>query len=298
MSLTIRRLLFCTGIALIAAAGAWRFLLAPRWTQRIPPGWKWETTFIGAVGYADPASGVYPVKNPTSTYQRSVRAASELGRPASVRMQDRMTTLNPRTGKKEWEYISEALVNPASGAHADPRYRGDYYLFPRHVSKRAYRLRQNYLKGTPLAFEAEEEIAGLNTYVFSYRGAAEYTESFAGTADYPGVRVAPGQEIRCADHQFRFRIWVEPVTGETLKIEESCWSGDTVYDARTQRPVQPIVRWGGVVAGDAVTALAERARAARARILAAEYLPGVLVLLGLTCAGLPLVRRKPRKVPA
>lgn len=108
-----------------------------------------------------------------------------------------------------------AQVDPQTGAHLQKEYLGDYYIFPRFVEKKTYKFRNNYVKGVPLEFKREEEVAGVQTYLFAYQGYGEYTESYAGTDEYPGIKIPPGQEIRCDDDQFSFKAWVEPVTGES-----------------------------------------------------------------------------------
>jgi hypothetical protein len=295
MSLRTRCLLFVSTIALVAA-GIGKYVAAPRYLLRIPPGWAWESSFIGNLTYADPQTGTFPEKDEVLVTERSLRSRPRDKRSHAAQIQDRYTILHPQSGKKVWDYVLEVHVNAATGMHEDAAHRGDYYVFPRHVSKGTYRLRQSYLKGIPLSFEAEETIDGLNTYVFSYHGPAEYTESYQGSAEFAGVPVAAGQEIRCADDQFFYRIWVEPLSGDTVKVAESCVSGDSIYETRTGKLVKPVARWRGVIAGEDMARLVVKARAERARLLIVEYAPAVLTLLALICASLAFVN--PRSLVA
>jgi len=229
-----KKLLIGVGLISLGLATFWPYGLAPRWTQRIPPGWTWKSDYIGVLTYADPKTGKLPEKDLTSPYRRTARVISEADRPRAVVVEDAYVVLDPANpNRKTWEYIYHATVNPKTGAHLAPEYQGQYYVFPRQVEKKTYLLRASYLKGIPLSFQREEQVAGLKTYLFTYAGPAEYTEAYAGTADFPGIAVKAGQEIRCADEQFVYKIWVEPVSGEALKIEESCLSGDAVYEAAT-----------------------------------------------------------------
>jgi hypothetical protein len=276
------------GAALCGSAIVWHLWVAPRWTPRVPPGWKWEARFVGTQTFADPETGEFPDKDQTGIYERSIRIAAETARPRSVRLEDRYLISDPRNGRITWEYVYAADVDPATGEHLAPEYRGQYFVFPRNVEKHTYVLRYSYLKGVLLAFAKEDEIDELRTYLFSYRGPAEYTESYAGMKDYPGVPVQPGQQIKCADDQFLFRVWVEPITGETVKLEESCYAGDYVYDVATEKRVQAVLRWGGTTAGDDVMRRAGAVRRERTRILWIErYVPALLAIMGVLLMALP-----------
>ena len=200
---------------LFGLTAVWHFGLVPRLTQRIPAGWSWQADFIGFISSADPKTGKLPEKDGTSIYLRGMHIVSETGRPGAVLMEATFITMDPATGKKTWEYISRAEVDPQTGAHLEKEYLGDVFVLPRFVEKKTYKFRNNYIKGVPLAFERLEEIEGVQTYLFAYRGPAEYTESYAGRRTFRH-QAEPGQEIRCGDDQFIFQAWVEPVTGEIL----------------------------------------------------------------------------------
>jgi hypothetical protein len=78
-------------------------------------------------------------------------------------------------------------------------------------------------------------------------------------------------------------MWVEPVTGSILKIDESCYSGDYLYDVATGDPLFPVLRWGAVTAGDDVQARSDSVRTQRIQYLwATRYLPLLLIGAGLT----------------
>ena len=126
-----------------------------------------------------------------------------------------------------------------------------------------------------------------------HRGRGEYTESYAGTEQYAGTKVKPGQEIKCADDQFIFKVWVEPLTGGIIKIEESCHAGDYVYDIATGSRLEAVDRWSGATAGDDVFNRARRVGRERANQLwINRYIPALLLLAGFLCFGPVLIQKK------
>jgi hypothetical protein len=293
-----RKSLICAGIILIGLAAVWRFGISYHWTQRVPPGWSWKCNFVGISTYPDPQTGQFPTRDVTAFYQRLMHIASETGRPRAVLLEDSYVLRDLNTGQKTWEYIYRAEVDPVTGAHLKAEYLGDIYMFPRSVEKKIYRFRNNYLKGIPLSFQREEDVEGLRTYLFTYTGDAEYTECYAGTADWPGIKVDPGQEIKCSDDQFTFRAWVEPVTGEIVKLDEGCDSGDYVYEVSTGKPLAAVLRWAGVTAGDDVIERAGFIRRQRTKYLwASRYSLWILFSAGLVCIGFGLIPKK-SKIPA
>jgi len=291
------RFVFLMGLVLVGLAPVWRFVLAPRWSERIPPGWSWRSTFTGTNGSPDPKTGKFPEVDATQIYERGIHEVSGRGANGLVELEDFVYMRDPATGKKTWEYMSRWVVDPRTGRHAKKEYSDQIYVFPRSVEKRTYKFRFNYVEGLPMAFQGEAEIEGLQTYLFTYKGRAEYTESYQGTKDYPGVPVKPGQEIRCADDHFILRIWVEPVTGEILKLEERCDSGDYIYDIASGKAVTSVLRWTGLSDGDDVIQRAEWIRARR-RSLQWNTWYGPLALLGsgvlLMAAGAGLGRSRKR----
>jgi len=183
-------------------------------------------------------------------------------------------------------------VDPKTGAWVEGPFRGDIVVFPRNVERRTYRMRGNYLKGVPLAFTRVEEIEGIETYRFAYRGPAEYTESYMGSPKFPGIPIPAGQVIRCSDDQFYFRLWVEPKTGNQVKIEEGCPSGDYFYDVATGKKLAAVDRFSGVTTGDDLAERALEVRSARRKYLwASTYFP--LVLLAAAAGLLILAFRHP-----
>jgi hypothetical protein len=291
-----KKIFMAFGLVLFGFAAVWQFVLVPRWTERIPAGWQWETDYIGYQTWPDPQTGQLPEKDATGTYSHDIAIVANSRQPGSVELDDRYLTHDIASGQVTYEYNYHAAVDPRTGMHLKEEYRGDYFLFPRNVEQKTYNMRFSYLKGIPVTFQREETVEGLNTYLFAYRGRGEYTESYVGTAAYPGIQVKPGQEIKCADDQFIFRAWVEPVTGEIVKIEESCNSNDYVYDIATSKQLEVIDRWGGETAGDDVISRVETVSRERTKLLwTTRYIPFGLLVAGLLCFGFVMLPRRSSK---
>ena len=102
------------------------------------------------------------------------------------------------------------------------------------------------------------------------------------------------------DNQLDLRFWVEPLTGEIIKLQESCYSADYVLDTRTGRRLFPLSRWSNVSVGDDVIRNATRASSERIRYLwISIYAP----LTGLVCGlllivGGTLLKRKSNEAQA
>ncbi|MFN2454048.1 MAG: porin PorA family protein [Pyrinomonadaceae bacterium] len=289
-----KKVFIAIGLVLVGLSAFWRFGLAPRLTDRIPKGWSWETNYIGFQTNADPVTQKLPEKDATGTYSYSFKLISERDRPRSVEFEVRYIVRDVNTGQLTFEYNSRATVDPQTGKRTEKEYQGDYFVFPRNAEKKkTYKLRFSYLKGIPVSFQSEEVIDGLETYLYSYQGRGEYTEAYQGSEAFPGLKVEPGQELKCADDLFNFKVWVEPVTGAIIKIQEGCPSGDYVYDVASGRQLYPVDRWGGETAGDDVVRRAELARRERARQLrVTRYIPLLLLLMGLVCFGWGVLQRR------
>jgi len=293
VSLMRKKIFIAVGLALFSLTAVWQLALVPRLTERIPAGWQWGTNYIGYQTYLDPKTGKVPEKDVPTTYSQAINIVANSRQPGSVELDDRYLIHDIASGKVTYEYNYVAAVDPRTGAHLKPEYRGDHFLFPRNVERKTYNLRFSYLKGIPVTFQGEEEVTGLATYLFTYRGRGEYTESYAGTAEYPGVQVLPGQEIKCADDQFVFKAWVEPVTGEIIKIEENCLASDYIYEIASGKQLEAVDRWSGETAGNDVVNRVETVSRERASLLrTTRCIPSGLFVAGLLCFGLVLLPKK------
>jgi len=290
------RIFIAAGLALLGLTAVWQFVLIPRWTERIPAGWQWESAFIGFNAYPDPQTGRMPEGNLTGTYTHAITVVANSRRPGSLELDDEFLIRDVVSGNVTWEYNFRAQVDPRTGGHLKEEYLGDYFLFPRNVEQKNYNMRFSYLKGIPVAFQREEKVEGLATYLFAYHGRGEYTEAYAGTAKYPGTKVQPGQEIKCADDQLVFKAWVEPVTGEIIKIEENCHSNDYIYEIATGKQLGVVDRWGGETAGDDIVRRVDTVSLERAKLLrTTRYIPLSLLAGGLLCLGFVVLPKRPLK---
>jgi hypothetical protein len=288
-----KKILIIAGFSLLVFAAVWQFALVPRLTPRISADWSWKINYIGYQTYTDSQTGQLPEKNTIGSYSQSIRAVPNSWTPDSVELEGEYVIHDITSGKITYEYKYAAAVNPQTGEHLREEYRGDYFRLPRNVEKKTYNLRFSYINGIPVSFQKEVELEGLNTYLFTYHGRGEYTESYAGTEQFPGIKVKPGQELKCADDQFIFKMWVEPLTGMTVKIEESCHSGDYIYDIASGERLEAVDRWGGVTAGDDVVSRVKDAVRERTRQLwITRYIPLALLLAGLLFFGLALIPGK------
>lgn len=290
-----QRIAAIAGVGLALFAAAWHFWLSTPWTIRIPRDWKLVANYVGTETWADPKTGKFPDRDDLGAYERRLRVVDAVDWPHSVVLEDSYSVRDLNTDAITFEYVTRETVDPRSGAQIKAPHEGEIVVFPRGVEKRTYTMRTNYIKGVPLAFSGEEEIDGLPTYAFSYHGPGEYTEAYSGTPQYPGVKVPAGQEIRCADDQFYYRVWVEPETGWQVKLAEGCPSGDYFYDVATNEKLGAVDRFTGETAGDNLVRRIEQVYQERRRYrLAAVYFPGLLVTMSLGLLGWALFSvRKP-----
>jgi len=271
-----------TGVVLLLVAASIKFIIAPQLTMRIPSGWSWQSKMVGIQAWADPETGKFPAKDELSLYERKIFIKDETGSPDSVILEDQYTIRDSKSNKIVWQYIYTAVVDPKTGKHLKKEFENDYYIFPQNVGKKTYSIRHNYIKGIPVSFVEELEMEGLNVFLFSYTGRGEYTESYIGTEEFPGVKVLSGQEIKCADDQFKLRFWVEPITGAIIKIDESCYSGDYIYDIASGKQLTAVDRWGGYTEGDDNLKRIEEISAKKFRFLFLSlYLPIGFFVMGL-----------------
>ncbi len=211
------------------------FLQPPRLASNFSETFQFE----GMVTFGDPHTGLLPVVNSPAVYQRVFHVLPQASGQA---LEDLVLLGGKKITRMIWK---PGDIDFKNGRHLRSGFEKDYYRFPRHTEKKTYVLRYSYLKGIPLQFVQEEDLKGVKTFLFSYQGKAEWTELYRGTEDFPGVPVAQGQEIRCSEDAFYYRAWVEPQTGDIIKIEEGCPSGDALYDKSTGKLLAFIVRWWG-----------------------------------------------------
>jgi hypothetical protein len=288
----MKRSYIVAAIALAAFAAIWNFSIGPRWTRRVPRNAVFTTQYVGTQTNADPKTGIVPERDALSTYERIVLVKDAADWPRSVVLEDKYSVRNIETGAVDFEYNTTERIDPRTGALAEGPNRGEIVLFPRNVQQRTYTMRSNYIPGLPLKFSGVHEIGGLSTYLFTYQGPIEYAVVYAGTLQSPGIKVLPGQDIRCADEKFYYRIWVEPRTGTQVQVQEGCLSGDFVYDKATGNKVSAIDRWNGVTAGSDLASGITEIYNARRVYLSALYFPVILLIGSLGTLAIGHLRRE------
>jgi len=288
----MKRSYIVAAVVLAGLAAVWHLVLAPHWTIRVPRNAVFASKYFGTQTNADPKTGVVPTQDVLTTFDRTIRVIDGTDWPRSVVVRDQHTAHGLKTGAINFEFIAEERIDPRTGAWAEGRHTGDIVVFPRNTQKRTYTMRSNYIPGLPLAFAGVDDIGGLDLYKFSYMGPIDLTAGYAGTPQSPGVKVLPGQNIGCADDQFYLRIWVEPRTGNQVKLEEGCMSGDFIYDKSTGRRVAAVDRWNGVTTGASLGARITEVYAARRNYMwASLYLPGLLLVASACVLGVGRSRR-------
>lgn len=287
----MRRSYIAAAIALAVFAAVWHFSLGSRWTMRVPRDVVFTANYVGTQTRADSVTGIVPQRDALSTYERIVVVKDAADWPRSLILEDKYSVRNIETGMVDFEYITTEQVDPETGAWAEGPHKGEIVFFPRNVQQRDYAMRSSFIPGLLLKFSGVREIGGLETYLFSYKGPIEYAAVYAGSAETPGIKLLPGQDIRCADDNFYFRIWVEPRTGTQVQVEEGCLSGDFVYDKVTGNKVSAIDRWNGVSAGSNLSSGITEIYNARRLYLSALYLPGILLTGSLALLAIGRLRR-------
>lgn len=252
------------GSAFLVAGAAW-LALAPRRVDRLREGWDASIRFIGMMAMPDSATGAFPPRDVAAIYDRVLRVDDVTGREATL--YNAYVVRDPLTQAVTFEYVTHDRVDRRTGRYLPPVDTGLIAVFPRRPSRGTYRWRSNYVKDLPMTFAREDTIEGLPVLLFQYQGRGEYTESYSGTPEFPGVRVPPGKEIRCADDSFYIRVWLGAVSGEIVRLREGCPAGDYVHDIATGRREAPVMRWSGASTGDALLAGVAHAKAERSRYL-------------------------------
>jgi hypothetical protein len=279
-------------IALVAAAG-WKILVSPRYEARLNPDWTWNMAFIGVTSYAD-ENGEFQTDSladdPINLTAREMTITST-GSNNTLDIRDHYATRDPVTNAVTWEVETNQTVDAVTARHVTPEYSDQYFVFPRHVQRGAtYALRNSGYYGIPVTFVREENVSGINTFVY------EFSSDWDNTAGYPDMTLEAGQSIICFDFQLTYHV--EPTTGEIVKYREWC-EGDYIVNAAGER-LSAISRWGGDVTG---AELERRVGEVQGLVLNYQLMtlvvPLVLGILGavLVVVGLLVGRQKPAPSP-
>src|ERR1700738_498673 len=148
-----KKILGLSALLFIAAAAVWTFTLTPRWTQRLPPGWSWNSRSVATIRMPDPKTGGFGTETMAAPSLFEAAITDNSARPTAVKVRDRYTAYDATNDQVAWEYVFSASVDPETGRHLNPEYRDDYFVFPRNVEKKTYKIRYSFLKGLPVAFQ-------------------------------------------------------------------------------------------------------------------------------------------------
>ena len=242
----MKNILIIVGIILIVAAGVVWFMGGQQSDQRFPAGYEWEVNSLGQTSFADEETGVFPedttlADDPVNITVRSV-SASAGEEDGQVVLTDHYQQLNATTNEVEWEFTIDSVVDSTTGQLVDGENAGDYYFIPQNAEKTTYNVTNTTYVNLPLEFQREEDVFGINTYVYEYKGdlpnKAAYTEF---------IEFADNEDVLCFD--FELQYWVEPTTGEIIKSREWC-EGDWVVDMDSGEQIYAISRWGTETTGD------------------------------------------------
>ena len=111
----------------------------------------------------------------------------------------------------------------------------------------------------------------------------DLTNNYQGTNEYPGVMPPEGQRIITPTMSYEF--WVEPITGNTVKIVEES-SGDYFVDEKTGQQLSVIALWAGQTTNDNTRHLIQQTKdALKTRSLVLWWIPGCLFVFGIGLIG-------------
>jgi hypothetical protein len=275
--MAMKRIFILFSVLFVVAAVVWRFGISTQFNQRFPQGWTWKVDSVGQTSWAD-ESGSFVADttlkdDPINITKRDVAVAGT-NADGSVEITDYFATFDAASNTVTWEFTYNASVDPVTGLHTTPEYADSYYLIPRNAEKTTYKVRNSSYQGVPLAFQREEMLAGINTYVYEYRADMD------NAAAYPDVKLEDGQKILCFDMQLTY--WVEPTTGEIVKYREWC-EGDWAVDSAGER-LYGLSRWGGENSGDDLIRRSAEVQSMLSNFnLMTLYIPLGLLVAGIAC---------------
>ncbi|MFZ4815606.1 MAG: porin PorA family protein [Phototrophicaceae bacterium] len=286
----MKRLQLTLGIVVIVIAVAWPFTVSPRFAGRFPEGWSWEVNTLGHLGTADPATGEFApgttlADEPIHLNVRLVSADTTDTAPGQIKLTDLNELRNSVTNVVEWESNTDYFVDATTGRVTDGEFTGTLFLFPRNVQKDEIYSLTSY-SGVQMRFQREEEIAGIDTYVFG-----NYEPWGSTQANAAFVPLEVGQSTQCVE--FSLEYWVEPVTGEVVKFRE--WCERDVLVGADGEVITTLFRWGSESTGDD---LIRQSALVNARLNTFRwmtlYIPALLGVVGVILAGLGLFRPSPK----
>jgi hypothetical protein len=278
---SMKKPLILIGIFFLALSGIYKFILAPQLTIRIPKDWSIQAEYLGDQNFAG-EDGVIPQKRDVNVYKRNWTGTQ--WSPQRTVIRDVYKTYDIHSGKVTWASQLEFVVDPKTGMNLSypghPEAAGTYYLFPQNTEKKDYTFFDYSLNRQMFKFDRVEKFDNLDLNVYGFRGDLDFEEVYKGTDDYPGFKPEAGQTIIGFDIVKEF--WVEPITGEFVKIYEESVGGDYYADKKTKKKIAGISSWKGETTGNTVELLVQRAREKMFLInLHRGWIPGILFFAGM-----------------
>ncbi|MFZ5760324.1 MAG: porin PorA family protein [Thermodesulfobacteriota bacterium] len=275
------RFFFLAGLIFLAAVPVWRLLFEPRLTLRIPPGWSIQTEYLGNLLWADAQGNIDGPKN-LNLYKRSF--AVREWRPDRAVIEDLYQTIDVQSGAVTWETTIHFLVDPQTGTiishDKHPEATGLFYVFPQNTEKSQYQFFNYDLYPYTMHYKRTEMLDGMEIYVFSFQGKLDFTDMFH--AAYSNSPIPIGNR-RMITEDFYRELWVEPVSGELVRIIEND-PGDYLVDPETGMGKMLYCVWSGKTTGNTVKHLLQLAKKRRWELeMFRVWLPALLLTAALLC---------------
>jgi hypothetical protein len=269
-------------IFFLAAIPAWRYLVAPE-LLKLPGDYAYRTDIYGTENAYDVTMDVFEGEEIVQV-ARKVTAKELQG--DKIKLNDFFSSAylsGEIFYKTDQDFIIDRTTKKIQGTDA-------YFEFPRSVKKEEYTTWFYYLtEPFKVKFEQEENILGLETYLFSYGLEFDATSGFS-EAD----TLVP--EVYSVKEAPNGKIWVEPVTGIIVKLADE---GTDYYVEKTGSVItapiiSPTLKWTAIYSDDTIANQVRIAQNEKQKIqLYERWIP---IMLGLIALALLIALFASRKV--
>lgn len=247
----LNKLTLLLGILLLVGAGVWYFLITPQSENRFDEDWTWNYDIDGSYAEFPEGSDETIYETPVSEYDYQsasvykVSINTDRSSDEEFVIESYYADLDPVTEEEVYSYTTEYRVDPETGKYLSDELSEYYYMFPRNVEKKSYTLYDDYYGVMTFEYVDEETIGDLTVYNFLHSD-----DMLDETATYiENEYIAADTEVGIACQDIEVHYWVEPVTGEVLKLEENC-PREYYFTLETGEDAGPYGRWKYVSSGD------------------------------------------------
>lgn len=247
----LKKIILPLGILLLIGSAAWYFLVTPKTEDRFDEDWTWNYDIDGSYAEFPEGTDETIYETPISDYDIESASVYKVSinkdRSSDERfvIESYYADIDAITEEEVYSYTTEYLVDPANGKYLDEELSEYYYMFPRNLEKKAYPLYDDYYGVTIFEYVSEETIGGLKVYKFRHSDEKlDETETYIET-EY----LAPDTELGVACQDVELYYWVEPTTGDILKLEENC-PREYYFNLATGEDAGPYGRWYYESSGD------------------------------------------------